>query len=73
MDLGGAALDVAPLLARLEVLPPAPVRHLLLQQEPTSPPHLGTRLPANGGATATSGGELEVHGTQVGFGARIKS
>lgn len=42
MDLGLAALDVAPLLARLKVLSPAAVPHLLLQQEAAGLLHLRT-------------------------------
>lgn len=40
VDLSRGALDVAPLLTRLKVLPPASVRHLLLQQEPARFLHL---------------------------------
>lgn len=42
VDLSLAALDVAPLLARLKVLPPAAVAHLALQQEAAGLLHLGT-------------------------------
>lgn len=42
VDLSLAALDVAPLLARLKVLPPAAVAHLLLQQEAAGLLHLRT-------------------------------
>lgn len=42
VDLSLAALDVAPLLARLKVLPPAAVPHLALQQEAAGLLHLRT-------------------------------
>lgn len=49
MDLSAAALDVAPLLARLKVLPPASVRHLPVQQELAGSLHLNAHIPGNRG------------------------
>lgn len=49
MDLRCVALDVAPLLAGLKVLPPASVWHLPVQQELTSFLHLHTHIPGNRG------------------------
>lgn len=47
VDLGPGTLHVAPLLAGLEVLPPAAVRHLPRQQEAAGPGHAGTGGPAD--------------------------
>lgn len=49
VDLSLAALDVAPLLARLKVLPPAAVAHLVLQQEAAGLLHLRTGVSRGGG------------------------
>lgn len=48
MDLSLAALDVAPLLARLKVFPPAAVAHLVLQQEAAGLLHLRTGVSKKG-------------------------
>lgn len=48
VDLSLAALDVAPLLARLKVLPPAAVAHLVLQQEAAGLLHLRTGVSRGG-------------------------
>ena len=71
MDLSCAALDVLSLLARLKVLPPASVRHLAVQQEPTRFLHLHTRAAAwqqaqQGNMSVRTSWEWKVIAGQVG-------